>query len=127
VSDAAGAIARLSEIVLECPRPLELGQFYARLTGWAVVYSDEEWVAVGPDTETRPRLAFQRAPGYRRPVWPDPGSSMQLHLDFQVDDLDAAERAALAIGATKFDEQPSPQNFRVMADPVGHPFCLCLH
>jgi hypothetical protein len=51
---------------------------------------------------------------------------MQFHLDFSVDDLDSAERATLALGATKFDEQPSPDNFRVFADPVGHPFCLCV-
>jgi glyoxalase superfamily protein len=51
---------------------------------------------------------------------------MQIHLDFHVTDLDSAEQAALKLGATKFAEQPSPSNFRVMADPVGHPFCLCL-
>ena len=33
--------------------------------------------------------------------------------------------AALALGATKCSEQPSPENFRVFLDPVGHPFCLC--
>jgi hypothetical protein len=49
---------------------------------------------------------------------------MQFHLHVKVDDLDAAEQAVIAIGATKFDEQPSPQNFRVFADPAGHPFCL---
>ena len=52
---------------------------------------------------------------------------MQSHLDFHVGDLDAAERAALALGARKFDDQPSPENFRVFADPVGHPFCLCIN
>ena len=50
---------------------------------------------------------------------------MQFHLDFKVDDLDASEQAALALGATKTAEQPSPENFRVFLDPVGHPFCLC--
>jgi hypothetical protein len=50
---------------------------------------------------------------------------MQFHLHFRVDDLAAAERVVLALGGTKFDTQPSPAAFRVFADPVGHPFCLC--
>ena len=60
-----------------------------------------------------------------RPVWPEePGKPMKmLHLDFQVDDLPAAEAHALACGAVK-----SPQQFLegVMAffDPAGHPFCF---
>ena len=41
---------------------------------------------------------------------------MQFHLDFMVDDLEGAEAAALALGATKFDEQPSPTDFLVYAE-----------
>jgi predicted enzyme related to lactoylglutathione lyase len=48
---------------------------------------------------------------------------MQLHLHFRVDDLDAAERAVLALGGTMFDDQPGDRS-RVYADPAGHPFCL---
>jgi hypothetical protein len=49
---------------------------------------------------------------------------MQLHLHFQVNDLDAAERTVLDLGGTKFDDQPGPDRSRVFADPAGHPFCL---
>ena len=49
---------------------------------------------------------------------------MQAHLDFDVEDADAAEARVLAAGATKFDYQPG-DHFRVYADPAGHPFCLC--
>jgi hypothetical protein len=48
----------------------------------------------------------------------------QLHLDLTVDDLDAAEAAVLALGATKHEYQPGT-TFRVFLDPAGHPFCLC--
>jgi hypothetical protein len=48
---------------------------------------------------------------------------MQMHLDFDVDDLDAAEARVLAAGATRFDFQPN-DHCRVYADPAGHPFCL---
>jgi hypothetical protein len=50
---------------------------------------------------------------------------MQVHLHVRVDDLDAAEKAVLALGATKFEHQPNPDTSRVFADPAGHVFCLC--
>jgi hypothetical protein len=48
---------------------------------------------------------------------------MQMHLDFDVDDLDATEAWVLAAGATRYDFQPN-DHCRVFADPAGHPFCL---
>jgi hypothetical protein len=121
----AGGFARVSGIVLECPNPAGLARFYSELTGWPILFSDAEWVSIGPDEAFRPRLSFQLAPGHQRPTWPDDASSMQFHIDFTVDDLDVAEQAAIALGATKFAHQPSPSDFRVLADPVGHPFCVC--
>jgi hypothetical protein len=50
---------------------------------------------------------------------------MQAHLHLRVDDLDRAEEAVLALGASKFEHQPNPEHARVFADPSGHPFCLC--
>jgi hypothetical protein len=46
-----------------------------------------------------------------------------LHLDFRVADLDAEHDGAVQIGA-RFLADESPE-FRVYADPAGHPFCLC--
>jgi len=48
-----------------------------------------------------------------------------LHLDIQVDDLDAAVEHAVAAGARLADHQPQ-ERVRVMLDPAGHPFCLFL-
>jgi hypothetical protein len=48
-----------------------------------------------------------------------------MHFDFQVGDLDAAVADAVALGATPAAEQPR-ENVRVLLDPAGHPFCLCL-
>lgn len=68
-------------------------------------------------------ICFQAAPAYAPPSWPDPASSMQMHLDFDVDDLDATEARVLAAGATKYAVQPN-DHCPVYADPAGHPFCL---
>ena len=112
----------LSGIALECADPEALAAFYSRLTGWPVVYSSPDWCSIGERRDAPLHLSFQRAPGHRPPVWPDPASSMQFHLHFRVDDLDAGEALVLEMGATKLDEQPGN---RVFADPAGHPFCLC--
>jgi hypothetical protein len=85
--------ARLTGVVLECPDPRVLAEFYSQLTGWTIVNTDPDWYSIGEDRDARPLLSFQLAPGYQSPRWPDPASSMQFHLDFSVDDLDRAERA----------------------------------
>ena len=118
-------IAQLGGVVLECPDPRSLASFYSQLMGWAVIYGDDDWFMLGESDAQSVKLSFQRAPGHKPPVWPDPTSSMQVHLDLRVGDLDTAEQNAMGLGATKFDHQPDPTNFRVMADPAGHPFCLC--
>jgi catechol 2,3-dioxygenase-like lactoylglutathione lyase family enzyme len=123
--DGTRTVGSLSGIALECVDPATLADFYSRLTGWPVVYAHPDWYSVGPHRDAGLHLSFQRAPGHRPPTWPDPASSMQAHLHFRVDDLDAAERLVLALGATKPRTQPSPDHARVFADPAGHPFCLC--
>ena len=48
---------------------------------------------------------------------------MQVHLDVQVDDLEAAGRHAIEAGAVRAEYQPQ-DDVRVYLDPAGHPFCL---
>ncbi len=48
-----------------------------------------------------------------------------MHFDFQVGDLDSAVAEAVGLGATVAQVQPQ-ENVRVLFDPAGHPFCLCL-
>jgi hypothetical protein len=75
-------------------------------------------------------MVFQLAEDYVRPLWPPVTGKQRtmMHLDVQVDDLDAAAAAAVAdaesLGAELAEVQPQA-NVRVMFDPDGHPFCLC--
>jgi len=116
--------AKLHNVVLDCPEPAKLAEFYRELTGWSVTAHDADWVTLSDERYIR--LAFQEAPGHRPPAWPDESSSMQFHLDFMVEDLAEAGKRALALGATKFAHQPGGADFEVYADPAGHPFCLCV-
>jgi predicted enzyme related to lactoylglutathione lyase len=113
---------KLGTVALDCPDPAKLAAFYAEILGGRVTYAEVGWATV---KSPGGRLDFQFAPDFTAPTWPDPTSSMQMHLDFDVEDLDAAETRVLAAGATKFEFQPG-QTYRVFADPVGHPFCLCV-
>src|SRR5262249_12456276 len=49
-------------------------------------------------------------------------SPLQMHLDFDVDDLDATEGRGLGAGGPKYDLQPKDPR-RGSDDPAGHPFC----
>ena len=113
---------KLGSVALECPDARQLATFYAEITGGKITFADKDWATVQCQGGG---IDFQTAPGYQPPTWPDPSSSMQMHLDFLVDDPDAAEARVLAAGATKFDPQLG-DHFRVYADPAGHPFCLCI-
>lgn len=112
---------KLSGVTLDCPDAGELAAFYADITGGAVTFVQEAWATV---TSPGGRIDFQTVPAYTPPTWPDPTSSIQMHLDFYVDDLAASGARVLAAGATKYDFQPNDDHCYVYADPAGHPFCL---
>lgn len=120
-------IARFSLVALDCPDPIALARFYSAITGWPIAEEDPEddgeWVELQGDSGAT--IAFQRAPGHQPPVWPGDDHPQQLHIDFDVMDLDAGEEQVLALGARKADFQPG-ETFRVYLDPAGHPFCLVL-
>lgn len=123
-------IRRLQAVALDCPDPVRLAEFYAELLGGRTVIDPDEpgWVEVRGFEGTP--LAFQRVDDYRPPTWPGEGQPQQVHLDFDVDDIEADERRVLELGATvlqRTDQLRPEANWRVYADPAGHPFCLCLH
>lgn len=109
-------------IVLDCPDAKALAGFYARLLDWPEPeVHDDDWVVVAGSDGVR--LAFQRVESYRPPKWPGQDVPQQFHLDLAVADLDAGQEWVLSLGAKLLDDKP--ETFRVFADPVGHPFCLC--
>ena len=111
-------------IVLEAPDPVVVGHFWSELMGWPVWKEDENDVALDVG-EGVGYLSVQRAEHFVRPVWPpEPGTQgMQMHLDVEVDDLEAAVAHAVELGATVAEFQPQ-EDVRVLLDPAGHPFCL---
>src|SRR5215831_9684244 len=93
---------------IEAPDPAALAAFYSRLLDWPVAHQEPGTAIIKP------------------PVWPPaPGQQRtMMHLDIQVEDLEAAVADAVALGARVAEYQPQ-DNVRVLLDPAGHPFCLC--
>jgi predicted enzyme related to lactoylglutathione lyase len=116
------AIARFPAVVLDCPEPRKLAEFYGALLDWKIEKDEQDWCTIR--AEYGDSLSFQRVNAYSAPQWPGQAVPQQMHIDVDVDDLDQAEAAVLALGAVKHDHQPGT-TFRVFLDPAGHPFCLC--
>jgi predicted enzyme related to lactoylglutathione lyase len=113
-----------SGVVLDAPDPRALAEFYRQLLGWMVDQDSPEWVSLVPPGGGS-KISFQAEPAYVRPVWPSGANrqQMMMHLDVEVNDLEAAGAHAVAAGATLAAYQPQTL-VRVYLDPVGHPFCL---
>lgn len=119
-------IATMRAVVLDCPDPRALAEFYRGLLGGDITYADDDWVNLRDGGNVL--LSFQRAPDHQAPDWPGSKQGQQFHIDVTVDDVDQAEPQVLALGARRTDLQPGideDSNWRVYLDPVGHPFCLC--
>ncbi|HBU11472.1 MAG TPA: glyoxalase [Clostridiales bacterium] len=125
-----GLKIRMYSVTLDCREPRELAKFYAALLHWEIVpIPDEEYVVIAPPGAglgSYPGITFQRNSAYVPPVWPEkPEKQQQMaHLDFAVNDVKSAVRYAVECGAAVAKEQFS-DDWTVMTDPAGHPFCLC--
>ena len=121
----------LDAVVLECKDAAALSDFYIRLLGWEIYYSEgDAWIdIVSPSGGVK--IAFQRNEDYIPPVWPDePDAQQQMaHLDFTVCDaeqMELAARHAISCGAKKARVQYEPEKWTTLIDPAGHPFCFVI-
>ena len=142
------------QVVLDCPHPRVLAEFYRQLLGYAYRPGDdppapgepdprgEDWLVLRPspgDAMGGRALAFQATDDYVRPEWRPEDSTggaddtnrqrQMLHLDMTVPDVAALGRQrdrALSLGATVLLDRSADEEepLYVFADPVGHPFCI---
>ena len=129
---------RLGALTITAERPRELARFYSALLGWTYVRDEPARpgeppyagyaLVCPPEGVLAPALNFDYEPNYRRPVWPTIAGEQTptIHLDLAIEDLEVAVSWAIECGATVAELQARPAEHRVMIDPEGHPFCLCL-
>jgi hypothetical protein len=117
-------IVDLAAVIVDCAAEASdtMAAFYQAACGGEIVRSDADsaWLKVNGMT-----VIFREVEGYQAPTWPESDVPMQIHLDFNTDDLDEAEAVLRRHGATTPDYQPHREHgLVVMLDPAGHPFCI---
>ncbi|MGE0601209.1 MAG: VOC family protein [Dehalococcoidia bacterium] len=114
----------LGGINMDCRDPQAMADFWGKLLGWEVTWRDHDFVVLG-NPSGGPSLSFQEYADYEPPVWPEePGEQWKMiHLDLQVENVEAATAFAIECGA-RLAEYQGREDLRVLLDPAGHPFCL---
>ncbi|MGE2719148.1 VOC family protein [Mycolicibacterium celeriflavum] len=109
-------------MTIDCLDPVQMSTFWSALLDIPVSSEhgdDPNWATVGSRSGRLPRLTFQRVPEPKT-------TKVRIHLDVQVDDIDAARHQVENLGGrwagvrTDYDEGV----VLVMLDPEDHEFCL---
>jgi predicted enzyme related to lactoylglutathione lyase len=115
-------IARPLAVAFDCHDPARLLAFWQKMLGGTQAPEPhEDDFMVLEDVPVFGYLGFQKVPEGKV-------VKNRVHLDLDVDDIDAAVAASTAIGATIFGgvvEEPTNW-FQVMQDPEGNEFCFIL-
>lgn len=116
------ALIDLAAVVVDCAEAPPVAAFYEAACGGRIVRQDADsvWLEVGSVT-----VVFREVADHQPPSWPGAEVPMQAHLDYETDDLEAAEAELQRLGATTEDHQPHrADGLVVMRDPAGHLFCV---
>ena len=100
------SLVRRVFVTLDCAEPSRLAEFWAAMLGGGVVFSTSQAVGVRAEHVW---LSAMRVDGYRSPTWPEDTVPKQVHLDLDVEDLDAAIVAAERLGAAVAQSSPHPR------------------
>jgi hypothetical protein len=113
-------------VVIDRLDPAFLSAFYMKLLGWEKGFERDDFVIIFSEA-CNVNIGFQKNPDYVSPRWPEESKEQQqmLHLDFAVaeDERQGWVDYVVSCGARIADMQYSDQ-WTVMLDPEGHPFCI---
>jgi catechol 2,3-dioxygenase-like lactoylglutathione lyase family enzyme len=117
-------------LAIDCAEAPPVARFYESVLGFRVHDLGPLWAQLF-DPAGGVHLNIQGASWYRPPTWPESEGELMkmMHLEIEVDDLEAAVATAIEAGGTQAPWQPpdrNPARIRIMLDPAGHPLCLFL-
>jgi predicted enzyme related to lactoylglutathione lyase len=113
---------RWSGLTIDCADPGRLASFWSAVLGIppSREHGDEpNWATLGSRSGDQPRLTFQRVPEAKT-------TKVRIHLDVQVDDIEAGRKQVEDLGGRWSGERHDYDEgvVLVMLDPEGHEFCL---
>ena len=109
------------DLVLDCADPRTLVEFWRDALGYREYYTSESLAVLVPKEGAEPPLLLQGVPEPR-------AGKNRMHLDINVDDIEAEVARLVALGAHRLDE--GHQHFGDtkwvrMSDPEHNEFCVC--
>jgi hypothetical protein len=114
VSDEATDIAGVAHLIIDCPAPATLAQWWKRLLGGALeLFENGEARLDAPGLS----LYFVQVPEVKT-------TKNRLHLDLHSLDFDAAVEQALALGAKPATDVYVGDGWCVLRDPADNEFCV---
>ena len=117
-------IGRLGWVQIDCADPEALASFWSEVLGaeeFGRFGDPVQYLSLRSTVPDGPRVVFQRVPETKQ-------VKNRMHIDVEVEDIDAACAAVEALGATRIEGQDfdvGDMAWRVMRDPEGNEFCLC--
>ncbi len=112
---------RLVGVTVDCANPARLATFWSALLDRPISaeHDGPGWATVGSRHDDQPRLTFQAVPESNL-------TKVRIHLDVEVDDIDAGRASVEALGGQWTGERHDYDEgvVLVMQDPEGHEFCL---
>ena len=108
-------------VVLDCQDPVALAPFWTRALGYQVAASVETYVVLLPTEGGGPPFLLQRVPDAKV-------GKNRMHVDLEVEDIDAEAAALMVLGATRVSAVPVEEfgtRWVTLRDPEGNEFDLC--
>jgi hypothetical protein len=108
-------------LVLDCADPDTLATFWAPALGYTTVGGAGSYVLLVPPDPVRPKLLLQR-------VAEGKSVKNRMHLDIEVDDVEAEVQRLETLGARRVDDGAMSEfgsTWQVMVDPEGNELCVC--
>jgi catechol 2,3-dioxygenase-like lactoylglutathione lyase family enzyme len=108
-------------VVIDAADIAATANFYGAFAGFKEDHVDDDWITLR--TPANGRVSFQLAPDHVPAQWPGQEFPQQFHLDFVTPDMAGEVERAVSLGAVKLPG--GGESWTVLADPAGHPFCVC--
>ena len=116
-SDTPNRIGTFFAIVLDVSDLDRSVEFWLQVFGGEKIFADDAYARVG-DLSRPPTLLLQKVPEVKT-------VKNRVHLDFEIDDLDAAIERVVKLGGHEVNRVSEYGiTFAVMADLDGNEFCL---